>query len=261
MKLCIPDMPNEAYHKHPAISRSLAGQILRSPAHYQHSLVNGTAETDAMRLGTRIHGALLESEKFWASVVVWAGPVRRGKEWDAFRERHADREILTVSEEAQLLKITEAFRGQAFGERLRGQVEQSYFWQKDGLQLKCRPDIVGVDGYLYDLKSTYSATAEAFAGSVKKWGYHRQAAWYLAGVEAVTGVRPKGFIFVAIEKSAPYASQMFVLDELALTLGRVENETALAKIALCQLHDHWPGYGDELAVLSLPETTAVELEE
>lgn len=252
----VANMSAEAYRSNGGLSRSVANQILRSPAHFQHAMTNDTHESSAMRLGTNLHGCILEPERFWNSVAVWAGARRAGKEWESFQARHSDKTILTVNEESALLQISDSFKRLPIAARIKsGVVETSHFWDdpKTGLALKARPDCI-VGDTVFDLKSTYRATPDAFAGSVRKYSYDFQAVWYLAAVEATTGIRPRAFEFVAIEKSAPFAVQSFVLDDTFLAAARADMERALELIATCRTMDEWPGYPAEPTVLSFDAT-------
>jgi len=59
-------MPAPRYHDHPALSRSQAAQLLKSPAHYQAYLRREAdrSTTRPMEIGTALHTALLEPSRF-----------------------------------------------------------------------------------------------------------------------------------------------------------------------------------------------------
>lgn len=253
------DMPAADYHAHSFISRSTAEKILRSPAHYQHALANPTEETEAMALGTKIHSALLEPDTFWPTVVVWAGGRRYGKEWDSFKLKHEGKSIITVDEEMQLLQITEAFKAHPISERMAGGVvESSLFWHcaRTGLGRKARLDCFA-DDTIFDIKSTRSAATEDFEHSIRKYRYHRQAAWYVDGAEAVLRHRPKRFILVACETKPPYGIHPFVLDNAYLEIGARDNARALDLIAHHTKLGEWPSFDEEPTVIYAPPVSGV----
>ena len=97
-----------------------------------------------------------------------------------------------------------------------------------------------------DLKTTTDASPKGFAKSVASFRYHVQAAHYLAA-----GLFDK-FIFIAVEKEAPYAVACYELDADALTEGQRLRGRDLQRIANCRAMAAWPGYGDELQTISLP---------
>jgi hypothetical protein len=77
-------------------------------------------------------------------------------------------------------------------------------------------------------------------------GYHVQAAHYLNGLEA------EKFIFIAVEKSYPFAVAVYELDASALLEGGSLAFRDLRRIATCRGLDEWPGYSQEITTLSLP---------
>ena len=251
----VKGLPMELYQKHPALSRSRLEQIRRSPAHFKWDLENERDDTEAFRTGRLIHGALLEPGIFWPSVVVWADGRRYGKKWDEFQERHEGKTIITVEDERSLLLATEAFKAHPVSKMIDGgDIEASLFWQcpTSGPELKARPDCIGRDGVLYDLKTTLDARPEEFTKSSWRYGYHRQAAWYLDGVEAVTGEKFSDFVIVAIEKAAPHAVQHYVMDQAIINRGRAENRAAMDLYLRCKASDTWPAYSSDPMLLSAP---------
>jgi hypothetical protein len=62
-------MPAEAYHAIDALGSTDIKRLLRSPAHYQPGRARSAEPTDAMVIGTAIHLAVLEPERFALEVV------------------------------------------------------------------------------------------------------------------------------------------------------------------------------------------------
>jgi hypothetical protein len=93
---------------------------------------------------------------------------------------------------------------------------------------------------MYDLKTTQDASV-AFEDSILKYGYHRQAAWYLDAANAA-GLGLKEFVLIAVEKDAPFGVQTFALDDSLIAKGRAENRASLALFAECKTSGNWPGY-------------------
>ena len=61
-----PDLPNEEYHRCDGVSNSMLSDMARSPAHFQAARRRQREETPAMAIGTAIHCAVLEPERFAA---------------------------------------------------------------------------------------------------------------------------------------------------------------------------------------------------
>lgn len=116
-----PNESFETYKSRHGLNQSALKSFAKSPAHYLHGLTDNR-ETDAMRLGTAAHCAVLEPDRFARDFVVWCGAEllnmlggggiavwtartesgvmapRRGKAWESFCEEHAGKTILTEDE-------------------------------------------------------------------------------------------------------------------------------------------------------------------
>ena len=62
------------------------------------------------------------------------------------------------------------------------------------------------------------------------YGYHISAAWYMWGIELATGIKPEEFIWVAIEKEAPFGIGVYKADTELLQYGSELCEEALINI-------------------------------
>ena len=128
---------------------------------------------------------------------------------------------------------------------------------------RVRPDLWRFDGIVADLKTTEDASQEGFARSIAKYGYDMQHPFYLDTLnlalqqqDEATVDHPasaKQFVFIAVEKSAPYAVAVYVLDSESVDVGRTKYEAALRTYHECRKADAWPGYGDKVQTISLPQ--------
>lgn len=256
----IPGIPIEEYHRHGSVSKSQLDQLAKSPAHYLASLTTPRKETPAMRIGSLFHGLVLEPER----VKIAVAPVcdKRTKEgkatWEAFCLENAGAEIVTADEGEMLNGMAASIKAHPAASALLsgdGIAEGSCFWfdERSGELCRCRPDFYRRDlGIIVDLKTTDDASPEAFAKSIAKYGYHRQNAMYVDGVEAATGDFVKGFVFVVTEKSAPYCTAVYSLDMQGIEVGRDQYKRLLLDLADCKIAKKFPGYSDRIEVLSLP---------
>lgn len=236
-------MPEREYRANKALSRSSLEKLRKSPLHLKWSLDNEQPDESYFRFGRLAHAAVLEHARFWPTTVIWDGARRYGKVWDEFCAQNEGKEILTAEEESSLLFIGEAVRRHpVYANIHESDVEVSIFWTDPdtGVRCKARPDCLGLDGVMYDLKTTQDASA-AFEDSIIKYGYHRQAAWYLDAANAA-GMGIKDFVFIAVEKEAPFGVQTFALDESLIEQGRAENRAALQVFSDCLKSGNWPGY-------------------
>lgn len=240
-------------------------ELARSPLHHwwSHRRPDRVASdpTPSQRLGTAIHAAVLERERFESDFVVAPQVDRRTKagkeEWAAFVEAHAGAEIVSASDRETSLLIAQRIRQSRLGQMFFDgdyRTELSVYWtdKATGVRCRMRPDLVpSSHPVLVDLKSCTDASDWAFTKSAWSWGYHVTAAWYVDGWRAATGEK-RDYVFAAWEKEEPYASAWFFAEDEVLEAGRAEYRRLLTRYAECLNADEWPGYSDQLQPLLLP---------
>ena len=262
----IPGIPIEEYHKGLAVSKSQLDQLAKSPAHYLASLTTQRKETAAMRIGSLFHGLVLEPERVKIAVApVCDKRTKDGKAtWDAFCAENAGAEIVTAEEGEMLTGMVASVRAHPAANALLsgpGIAEGSAYWvdEYSGELCRCRPDFYRQDlGIIVDLKSTEDASPKEFARSIAKYRYQVQSAFYQDGLEAATGEYVKGFIFVAVEKKAPFAVMVCQLDMQGFEAGRIAYKENLLALADCKASGKWPAYSDRVETISLPAWAAKE---
>lgn len=253
------EMTNEEYHKRPELSNSGNNTVIdQSPAHFKYSRENSKEQTPAMFTGTVVHSAILEPEKFLDTHIAMPECDRRTKVGKEFYEKF-------MIENADKIVMSNDLYHQAFG--MIGSVtahptaaailkknhnELSFFGEIDGVKVRCRPDILRDGRLLADLKTTDDASFRAFQRSVGNFKYHRQAAFYCDVITQITGETYDTFTIIAVEKSPPYAVQVFVLDEASIEKGREEYRRGLAVYRECLLTNKWPSYPIEAVPMSIP---------
>lgn len=256
----IPNIPIEEYHRHGSVSKSQLDQFAKSPAHYLASLMTPRKETPAMRIGSIFHGMTLEPER----VKIAVAPVcdKRTKEgkatWEAFCIENAGAEVVTADEGEMLNGMAASIKAHPAASALlagAGIAEGSCWWYDDqsGELCRCRPDLYRRDlGIVVDLKSTKDASPSGFAKAIANYRYHIQNAYYQDGIEAATGDFVKGFVFVAVESSAPYCTAVYQLDMQGVEAGRIEYKRLLLDLADCKAAKKFPGYSDRIETISMP---------
>lgn len=255
---------NAEYHGGPGISKSGLDLIARSPLHYWSAYLDPNRqpreETDAMKVGTAIHAAVLEPDVFASGYMPAPKIDRRTKEG---KQMHADLQAMAEERGAILLDADDYAACQAIAEQVRqhpaaralfasGKAEQSAFWTdaETGVLCKARPDWL-MPGAVLDVKSTEDASPDGFRRSIVSWRYHVQAAWYLDGLTAI-GHDARAFIFGAFEKKPPYAAGFYFADADMIDVGRREYRRCLRVYADCLSADKWPGYSTEIQPITLP---------
>lgn len=233
---------------------SLIRHMADSPAHVQYARTHPQEDTAAMLLGRAVHCACLEPDTFGSRFAVYEGAVRRGKEWDAFREAHADSEIIKADEWEQAQEIAEAVRAHPIAARAlsQGQAEVTLQWTDPGTGLACkgRADWIG-SGMLIDLKTSKSLDLREFTRSIATYDYAAQLAMYLDGARNM-GMEIDAVGIIGVESSPPYDVGVFELDAGTLELGRMKYQGLLRKVAECLESGQWPGRYPEIVTIDLP---------
>lgn len=251
-------LPNETYHAAPGISKTGLDKLARSPAHYLAYLREDRRETPALRLGRLIHAAVLEPDSLALAVGPDCG--KKSKEdkatWADFNAKNIGCEIVTADEAETIRSVRDSVYAHPAARRLlfaRGVAEASGWWfdQTTGELCRCRPDYLRSDGIVIDLKTTEDA-GPSFSRSAANYAYHKQAAFYADGLAAITGETPAGFVFVAVEKTPPYAVAVYQLDAVAMEVGRALYQRDLMTLAECKISRQWPAYSEKIETLSLP---------
>lgn len=252
----IEDMPEAEYHGHDSISKSGLDLIARSPAHYKHAPPRKT--TRAMEIGSAIHCALLEPERFGQDYVLLHDVAdRRASAYKQNIKDHPASHVLTGEEANKVMGMQAAVYAQPeAAQQLHkaGKREISAFATdpKTGETVRCRYDLLTDDAAALDLKKTYDARPEAFAKSIYNYRYHVQAAIYSDIHYWITGEPLKAYAFLAVEEEPPHACAIYVLDDEAMELGRRLYRRDLNTYAHCRKMEDWPAYNIGVQVLTLP---------
>lgn len=247
-------MSMEDYQKAEGVSRSMLVNMLRSPAHALYHKEHSKVATPAMVLGSAFHTLVLEPELFDKEYLV-AQIDRRTKEGKAIAEKAKEEnlQVLNSDEMNTLTMMQYAIKSNHAASTLlkNGEAETSYFGQLNDVLCKCRADFKCNDGIVVDLKSCLDASPEAFNRSILSMSYHVQAAFYLDLMEAC-GATPTYFVFIAVEKEAPFAVATYTLSQDYLELGRKQYKKALEIYKECLENNFFHGYSAQVLELTPP---------
>ena len=206
------------------------------------------------------HTLLLEPQKFTKlyAVTDLNLSTKAGREWKADLPDGVT--IIKEQDYEHALLMAEAVKNHPQAKHLfkKFTAEKPVYWERDGIKRKAKPDLVStIKGlrFCVDFKSTESANPEAIRRSIAKYGYHRQAAWYLEGMEA-TEQACEEFLFIFVKKTPPYIVTMCKLDEAAIAKGREECARGVEKLKECQETGLYPCYTRGILTLSLPSWAA-----
>lgn len=266
-------LPADTYHALPGVSISRLKELQRSALHYRYRLEN-PKESNALKLGTAAHCAVLEPERFRHEFIAWSrrsenGNLcpRKGQYWDAFVAGNPGRTIITEDEWQLAHDIAAAVRADPLAMRYleSGEPEVTMQWECiiDGIgeiparSLGCRGRadwLTRINGehYVVGLKSARDCRPFIFGSAAAKLGYAMQWAFYREGYQTLTGVTPK-MVEIVVESAAPHDVVVYNIPDDVIEQGRADYETLLVKLVQCETRNEWHGVAEGMEqVLTLP---------
>jgi hypothetical protein len=254
-------VPNEEYHQWKALSHSWMGRLRVTPAHLLDLMDNGGNEsTPAMMVGSAVHCAVLEPAEYESRYAAYPegcnGTTKEGK---AFKANMDAAGITVLSLKDGRLVSAIAWRAKMC-QRLQEWLHRDHAcevalcWERSGFLCKAKLDLM-VPGLniLVDLKTTIVGSEAGFAGQVARYGYHLQAAWYLDGIQRLTG-QVWDWQFAVCEKRRPYLvnCQAMPRESAAHLKAVAENDRLFELYCVCMQTGQWPGHPD-VDEIKLPE--------
>ena len=244
-------MTEKEYRKHPAISRSELWKLNESPEKFKWYKDHPEKPTPALLFGQVVHKLLLEPDGFETEFAVLPEVDRRTKsgkdEYNAFLEENNGKGIVTLEMFQTAWEMAEKAKQEPFvAKLLKGEHEKPYFWTDEvtGENCKCRVDCltdIGGKPYIIDYKTCSDASNDSFMRDAIKYGYHVQSAMYSDGVEHNIGTKPT-FVFIAQEKTAPYALNIFQADEAFVQYGMDVYRELMGVYHYCRTTGNFYGY-------------------
>lgn len=243
---------NTEYHASAGISRSMLMDLKRSPYHYWYNHLSGLAvkeeATPAMNLGNAVHTLVLEEHKFKNEFFITTQqtrPRRGTPPFDKMLEEANGRIILTPDELMQAELMAQSVKGCIEAKALLEgcTIEQSIYFTDatTGIQCKARPDALA-GAIVIDLKTTADASMSKFQSSAMNYGYFLQAAMIHRAMASV-GKHMDNFVFICVEKEAPYSVAVYVLEQDALDYGLQQYDNLMQLMRQCMDKNEWPSYG------------------
>lgn len=249
-------MTNQEYNALPYVNKSTLWEMRKSPLHYWH-LMHDTPKKDtpAMKLGRAVHSRFLTPDQFDDEFAVAPDCDRRTKEgkaiWAELME--SGKEVISTEDWTTIQGMQAEF---PFGMLHNAHTELPLIWtdSETGVMCKGRLDAI-TDDYVIDYKTTSDASTNGFVNEAIRYGYDLQAAMYLEAARE-NGYKPKGFIFIAQEKTAPYLVNILHAGDAFLDRGVWIMRDLLTKYKKCKAENYWPGYGENYMIL--PEWVVID---
>ncbi|EIK8473823.1 PD-(D/E)XK nuclease-like domain-containing protein [Salmonella enterica] len=253
------DIPNEAYHAGPGVSKSQLDDIAVCPAFYQwrKAAPVDTEKTKALDMGTALHCRLLEPDEFKNRFIIAPEFNRRttaGKEEEkAFLENCANSgKTIMTAEDGRKLELmygsVMAHPGCRALLEAEGKTESSIYWTdtETGELCRIRPDkFLTNSPLILDVKKVTDMSR--FARHVEEFRYHVQAAMYCEGWKAYSGETPR-FAFLAVSESidcGKYPVHLYILEDEHHDIGYSLFRRDLNTYHECKSSNKW-GWGFEV---------------
>lgn len=246
----------EQYAGIKALRSSELKPMRKSPAHYKAAILFPKPVTAAQQRifdkGKAFDILILHGrEELYKAIAAEPIMNRQKKEYKQWRERQADKIILLESEIADVFRMADcAMKKKRFSEIFGGPgfPHRVIIWQdrRTGIWCKAEIDWISEAGVVTDLKSTADASFWFFMRNAGRLGYANQGAFYLDGLEHVTGIEHTEFQLAAVEKEPPFESHVFKMSYDQLSRAQMDNEERMQTLAACLKRDVWPGYPDEI---------------
>ncbi len=265
-------MTETEYRRQEGISRTELWRLRESPEKFKWYQEHPEPATPALIFGAAVHKLLLEPDTFYNEFAVAPEVYRRTKDgreaYNAFLSDSDGKSVITFADYEKAVEMANKALDAPFVKKLLdGEHEKPFYWVDDltGEPCKIRVDCITTIGgkpVIVDYKTTADASTDGFMRHALNWGYDFQAGMYCEGVEKVTGQKPL-FVFIAQEKTPPYAVNILQADDLMVKRGYDVFRELLGIYHECRVTDNWWGFLGPYNVinnLSLPAWLAKEVE-
>lgn len=261
-----PKVPDQEYHRRTLgiVSNTALKLVRRSPAHY-FAWVNGELEdsdSPALKFGRAFDCALLTPDVFERHYIerpkfTGKGSKTAKAEWEA---EHAEQDRITFDDLLRIKRMIESVKAHPLAAQMirDGQPQMTLSWKdkESGLRCKSRLDYyVRSLAMIVDVKTCDDGSEEGFRKAVAKYGYATQDALYRAAAGELN-LPISHFVFLAVEKTPPYAVATYTLDAEAIGIGYSRVRQDIETLAHCLRSNRWPAYREAIVELSLPPWAA-----
>ena len=247
-------MNDKQYNDLEGLRRSDLWVMNKTPLHFKYNLENPQEQTEALLFGSALHKYILETSDFSKEYVIAPSVDRRTKEgketYQKFIEASEGLTVITQDQFNQIVEMSTVLdQDQDIYAFITGSEHEKVFTDTDeetNEKVKVKADMLYRDiatGRLtiIDYKTTQSCEEKAFYSSCRKFGYQFQAGMYTEIIESNL-LEKCQFIFIAQEKTPPYAARIFVCSEDWVNTGKKQYHDLLRQYHACKEADNWYGY-------------------
>ena len=220
------------------ISSSDIKNFLKSPKYYYWSKYQKTEKDEERHfaIGSALHEMIMEPHLFSSNYIVIPKFDKRTKDGKlAFEKFSLEANGKTLINEDEMVK--NAVENKTFMALLENSHRELSAYTTDeltGLKLKVRPDILPINNStIVDIKSCVDSSPKEFKRNVYSYGYSISAAYYM------DILKRENYIFAAIEKSQPYQTSLYALNDEMIEYGKLQSRTALNLLKWSYDNNFW----------------------
>lgn len=286
LKVGLVTESNAKYHADlSAISKSRLAKMSVCPRYFKWCEDNPQEQSEDLIVGSAFHKIVLEPKTFDKEFVVCPPIDRRtkaGKEaYEAFLQTANGRAVITQEQYDTICSMRDSVLNNPYAvQLLKGKHEKSMYAVDDLTQerIKARPDCFRIIDttdendepikrvIITDLKSCRSAMYDDFCRDVVKYAYDLQSFMYTDIASKVLNVPRENisFVFIAVEKKAPYLVNILQADEYVLQRGEALFRKYIGMYHEARTTDNWWGLNGQQGIinnLSLPSYLLKNIEE
>jgi exodeoxyribonuclease VIII len=230
-----------------------------------------------MELGTALHTAILEPEKFAERYVRGAAGnlTRKGprEENDRIKAENPGKQLVRDKDWPRIVAMRDAMWRHPLAREVlssEGYNELAGLWvdPATGLACKLRVDRFGSTREGWPVVMDYKTFGEkggrltdsAVESVINNRMYHVQGAHYLNGMETIEPC-PRRYVIAFQEKEPPFAPRLVEVEFAALELGKRQIARWLRRLKKCQDSQEWPGWSEGFDALGVPHYAYTQEEE
>lgn len=253
--------PDSHYRRELGENQSYLKKILQSPAHYKAAKAKRFFPTRNMTMGSALHCLVLEGEEeFNLRYVLKPQDISFAtKDGKQFKLENSKKDILAKEDYENVLGMAKSVSSLEWFdntcEDYRKYNELSIYWESDGIDCKARLDRVvdmGTHLAVLDLKTTDTVDPHSFSKKViGGFNYLFQAAWYAEAAQLAYD-KPAKFIFIGIEREAPWTTSIFEVSDEMLQEGFSQTSAARKILKDCLKSKKWPPAPISYNIMELP---------
>lgn len=218
------------------------------------------AESASYLIGRAAHVRILEGRDAYKAAFALGGPIneKTGKPFGAGTKAFAEWAEVQgkpVLSREQVDLVAQMFSGvemndEAVALLLYGRAEGVVRADYCDTPCQIRIDWLNPHRGIVDFKTCDDLTW--FEADARRYGYHRQVAFYRAVLAQALGGTLAPVHLIAVEKKEPFRCGVWRVGDDTLDQAQRENEAAIRRLLVCRVRDEWPTGYEEIRVLDVP---------